>query len=82
MKAKKSTCTMPTTEAPTMPALGLLVYCNGWLGNITTTYPATSELSGMVNVRMERGVVCVSWSEIARFWHQGLCPLAVKVMGL
>lgn len=82
MKAKKTTYMMPTTQAPAVPTLGLLVYCNGWLGNISTIYPATSELSGVVNVRMERGVVCVSWSEIVRFWYQGLCPLAVKVMNL
>ena len=44
------------------PQIGQQVKCNGYEGAIVVIH--TGQLAGMVDVRLDRGTVCVSYSEL------------------
>lgn len=76
MRTKQS---WPTTlTAPETPTAGLKVVCGGWPGTISKV--CDGALTGMAEVRLESGTVCVSWAEIVKFWEYR-DPLAVQLNG-
>lgn len=53
---------MDTREMQTLMTVGRKVICNGYPGTVVEVY--TGQLLGMVNVRLDSGVACVSILEL------------------